>query len=81
MGDEKQPIDDGGPAFASQHSGGDFKTALGLSKREYFAGLAMQGWLGTWRNEGPSAGIDPPSLATFACEMADALLAALKGDG
>jgi hypothetical protein len=44
---------------------------LGLTKREYFAGLAMQGYL----NERHS--LDNKKLAEWSVKMADALLAEL----
>ena len=44
-------------------------THLGLTKREYFAGLAMQGYTGQ---------LDIESIAKWSVEMADALLKALE---
>jgi len=47
----------------------------GLTKREHFAAMAMQGWLSSF-----DAGeeVVPSSLAEFSVEIADALLAALE---
>jgi len=47
----------------------------GLSKREYFAGLAMQGLLSN-----PEAGVDeaPNDAAEYAVKQADALLKELE---
>jgi hypothetical protein len=45
---------------------------IGLTKREYFAGLAMQGYL----NERHS--LDNKTLAEWSVKMADALLAELE---
>ena len=53
----------------------------GLTKREHFAGLAMQGWLARCANTPHSHKLEPEGMARVAVEMADALLAQLdKGD-
>ena len=52
-------------AIASQH--------YGLTKREYFAGLAMQGWCGNQHREGTSV-----QYAIAAVAAADALIAELN---
>jgi hypothetical protein len=53
--------------------------AVQLTKREYFAGLAMQGMLA---NPEPSvSNADWGTLATSAVEAADALLQALETKG
>lgn len=48
----------------------------GLTKREYFAVLAMQGLLADPANDG-----SPESLALYAVKYADALLAELEKGG
>jgi hypothetical protein len=53
----------------------------GLSKREYFAALAMQGFCG---NSGLTVGINEvfsEVVAQMSVEHADALIAALNGEG
>jgi hypothetical protein len=55
---------------------GSFKNAIGLTKREHFAGLAMQGLCSVCDSDGcwtHNAGM----TATAAIEYADALLAEL----
>jgi hypothetical protein len=54
--------------------------ALGLTKREHFAGLAMQGWLARCANTPHSHKLEPEGMARVAVEMADALLAELNKD-
>ena len=55
----------------------DIEGGEGLTKREYFAGLAMQGFItGTEVPEGFSIAIS--GLATSSVEAADALLAELE---
>ena len=51
---------------------------LGLTKREHFAGLAMQGWLARCANVPHHAQLEPSSMARIAVEMADALLKQLE---
>ena len=55
----------------------DYGTGWGLSKREHFAGLAMQG-LCTSQDEGGEWRGDPVTAATLSVEYADALLKALE---
>jgi hypothetical protein len=50
---------------------------LGLSKREYFAGLAMQGWLARCANVPHIHEINPSTVAELSVEMADNLLKSL----
>lgn len=55
-------------------------TYPGLTKREYFAALAMQGLLAA---DAPADAVDlwkPRLLGTLAVERADALIAALNGE-
>jgi len=67
------------PAFSvALHDNGNalHKEAMGLTKREYFAGLAMQGLMtsqdqnGSWRH-------DIKTCAEISVQMADAILAEL----
>lgn len=71
---------DGGPAFpASTYDAGSHVPAPGMTLRDWFAGLAMQGWFAA-RDPGDlhevlgrDAGAD---LAGLSYKMADAMLAA-----
>ena len=73
-----QNTDDGGPAFplpAHNSSAGEQSHPIyGLTKREWFAGMAMQTALRaqSYREE--------KYIAEFCVKMADAMLAALKGE-
>jgi hypothetical protein len=51
------------------------REVYGLTKREYFAGLAMQGWI-SCQHDGFTG--DEFSIATRAVRCADALLAELE---
>ncbi len=62
-------VDEGDPAFVEQ-----CRPMSGLTKREYFAGLAMQGLLGEDVNHGYNA----RTVAKWSVEQADALLIALE---
>lgn len=53
---------DGGPAFPQ-----------GLSLRDYFAGQALAGWLASFPTD---AVVRAPKVASFAYEIADAMIAA-----
>jgi hypothetical protein len=55
---------------------GSFKNAIGLTKREHFAGLAMQGLCHAADSEGTWAH-DADTVAIAATNYADALLAEL----
>lgn len=52
------------------------KFSLALTKREHFAGLAMQGWLSThFASDNAGFGIaDKDKIAKWSIEMADELL-------
>lgn len=54
--------------------------SLGLTKREYFAAMAMQGILAANFPQGPSQD-DRNSAANYAVVIADALLEALNREG
>jgi hypothetical protein len=53
------------------------KDNAGLTKREHFAGLAMQGWLARCANAPQSVKLEPNDMAAVAVSMADALLVEL----
>lgn len=67
-------IESGGPAFPvyTQILG---QTSLGLSKREWYAGMALQGMLSN-----PSINFERSSLSACAFSFADKLLRAGKGE-
>ena len=67
-------IDDGGPAFPSHGSIGEV-VEKGLTKREYFAGMALQGLLSN-----PSINFERSSLSACAFSFADKLLRAGEGE-
>lgn len=80
-----QPIDDGGPAFPvpEMHIGRDTKQSCdkpGMSLRDWFAGMAMQGFFAGRNNGGfiPNQFI-ADNLAPDCYGYADAMLAARKG--
>lgn len=50
-------------------------TERGLTKREYFAAMALQGMLASWPKD---ARLNPDTTAERATLFADALIAALK---
>jgi hypothetical protein len=56
-----------------------FPTKEGLTKREYFAALAMQGLCSQNENTKPTAG--HYKLAKASVLMADTLISALNGEG
>ena len=62
------------PAFPLLDPNGNFWTA-GLSKREYFAVMAMQGWIAC---QEPGFTGDEDNIAEKAVKHADALLKALE---
>ncbi|WP_277496770.1 hypothetical protein [Elizabethkingia anophelis] len=51
------------------------ETSLGLTKREYFAGLAMQAIIPNWNL---MKGVERGAVADIAVEMADSLLRQLE---
>ncbi|MDV3630448.1 hypothetical protein CMU57_02025 [Elizabethkingia anophelis] len=51
------------------------ETSLGLTKREYFAGLAMQAIIPDWNL---MKGVERAAVADIAVEMADSLLRQLE---
>ena len=53
-------------------------TESGSTKREHFAGLALQGWLARCANVPHTAKLEPASMAEVAVSMADALLKELE---
>jgi hypothetical protein len=86
-------INDGGAAFPTMANTGmmqvmadgtlsiDKEVTGGLTKRELFAGLAMQGTIsGYWSNPN-MGGLDPQHFASNAVACADALIAELAKGG
>ena len=65
------PMDTGALAFPSYR---EDPMHPGLTKREYFAGLAMQGWIHT----NPAQDCFPGDIARWSVECADALIAELN---
>ena len=57
---------------------GRIENGMGLSKREQFAAMAMQGWLARCASAPHSAFIDPEQVAETAVDFADALLSQLE---
>lgn len=62
------------PAFPP-NAGWEHSEAKGLTKREYFAAMAMQGWLASYT---PAETAKEEYVAAFAVRCADALLAELE---
>lgn len=73
MSEEK----DGGPAFGHAAQGGHH---CGMSLRQYYAGVALQGFLASCANPtvDPRSAWKPETLASSAFQMADAMLAESK---
>lgn len=67
-----------GEQYAGAMISNDF-VQYGLTKREYFAGLAMQGLSSSFNKEGEWT-VDPKSSADLAVEIADALLEKLANN-
>lgn len=68
------------PAFPHTEmcdDGSYFLSHLGLTKREYFAGLAMQGIVASCNSRGV---LMDTEIAPFAVKWADALIAALNAE-
>jgi hypothetical protein len=63
-----EPRDDGGPAFPAPYS----ENPHGLSIRDYFAGMALQGLLVSGKTR------DVTLLTSFSYDLADAMLAERK---
>lgn len=66
------PIDDGGPVHPTTTEHGFNFGMPGITKREYFAGLAMQAAIVRGYD------MNNQSVAELSCCMADAMLVALK---
>ena len=65
-------IDSGGPAFSMSHE--QMQTGVwGLTKREYFAGMALQGMLSN-----PTISIEKSDLCGGAFDFADRMIRAGK---
>lgn len=54
------------------------KSLGGLTKREYFAAMAMQGWLARCSTVPHTYKLEPSDIAEVAVSMADALLKELN---
>ena len=69
-------IDSGGPAFSGSYKGqqGEIRWSEGMSKREYFAGMALQGMLSN-----PTISIEKSDLCGGAFDFADRMIRAGKG--
>ena len=77
------PQDDGGPAFPMQGNPEDrYAGYLGMSLRDYFAGLALQAIISKAPHESVPTGVDESDLARArgAYDYADAMLKARKGE-
>lgn len=70
-------IDCGGPAFPGSYKGqqGEIRWSEGMTKREYFAGVALQGAL----SRGVE-GVEVERIASDSFLMADAMVQAGKGE-
>lgn len=71
---------DGGPAFPSivATRPGEWATATnagGMSLRDYFAGLALQGWIASFTESSRKEEADAKVAAMVAYQFADAMLA------
>ena len=78
---EPTKIDDGGPAYPNTVSAlewkfGDPKAFAGMSLRDYFAGMAMQGMLA--HDDSPPNEADARLWANVAYTIADAMIAERK---
>ena len=51
---------------------------LGLSKREYFAAMAMQGFISNGEYRSGGYKLNSLEIASFSCQQADALIKALN---
>lgn len=70
-----KPINDGGSAFPmGYHPEGNNADHIGMSLRDWFAGMALQGML----SQGPSEGTPFDQWAFTAFHMADAMIEARK---
>ena len=65
-------INDGGPAFPNAH----FNDVFGMTLRDHFAGLAMQGWLSTFPEDMAIQHVHVEGIAGLSYRMADAMLKA-----
>ena len=77
-------INDGGPAFPTlgnvSHNS-DWITEDGMTLRQHYAGLALQGVLAGYWGNASMGGLDPSMIANEAVQQADALIAELaKGE-
>lgn len=71
------PNDQAFPLNMLNDDGTRFFSCAGLTKREYFAGLAMQGIVASCNSRGV---LMDTEIAPFAVKWADALIAALNAE-
>lgn len=75
-GERMSEIDSGGPAFPGSYTGqnGEIRWSDGMSKREWYAGMALQGML-------TNSAVPPEEvLALWAYKISDAMIRAGKGE-
>lgn len=72
--DSAIPLTEGFTIKAGTNARRQIKSAGGLTKREYFAAVAMQGM----QSENPTTGLAHETLALCAVAQADALIEALN---
>lgn len=78
----KTTLDDGGPAFPYGEKNITERYSEGMSLRDWFAGMALQGMVGPTLADAARQRVKPesvpPKLAEGAYAIADAMLAARK---
>jgi hypothetical protein len=86
MSDETKKVDDGGSAFPDIRNAIDWKYQPGMTLRDYFAGMALQGILSnpttsTTKLFKTSEGfMNSEMIAECAYEQADSMIRAGKGE-
>ena len=60
------------PAFPTAEPGNPDK--WGMDLRDYFAGQALNGWLATYPEDSLEERVDTKVIATFAFQLADAMM-------
>lgn len=76
-----EPTNDGGPAFPSEErdANGQFRQHFGMTLRDYFAGQALNGMLGSRNGGSFISPTDQKIQADMAYGYADAMLKARGG--
>lgn len=75
MSDETKKVDDGGSAFPDIRNAIDWKYQPGMTLRDYFAAMALQGLLAHSCDKSSNSINEPAELvARNAYEMADAMI-------